>query len=107
MTRARRNSTPRRRAIAWLATRVRRSSNHKNHVGLTCVTRRGKFSFGPDRGGVMERTVVVTVAVAEMGFVPSGVTVAGDTEQVAFRGAPLQPRVTLALNPKSGVTVRV
>jgi hypothetical protein len=107
MTRARRNRTRRRRAIAWLATRVRRSSNHKNHVGLTRVRRRGKFRFGPDRGGGMERTAVVTVTLAVMGFVPSGVTVDGDAEQVAPRGAPPQPSVTLALNPKDGVTVKV
>jgi hypothetical protein len=55
----------------------------------------------------MERTAVVTVTVAVAGFVPSGVTEAGDTEQVASRGAPLQPSVTLALNPKDGVTVKV
>jgi hypothetical protein len=55
----------------------------------------------------MERTAVVTVTVAVMGFVPSGVTAGGDTEQVAARGAPAQPRVTLALNPKEGVTVKV
>jgi hypothetical protein len=76
-------------------------------VGLTRVTRRGKFRFGPDRGGGMERTAVATVTVAVTGFVPSGVTAGGDTEQVAACGAPLQPRVTLALNPKEGVTVKV
>ena len=107
MTRARRNRARRRRAIARLAKRVKRSSSHKNHVGLTRVTRRGKFRFGPDRGGSMERTVVVTVKVAVTGFVPSGVTASGDIEQLAPRGAPLQPRVTLALNPKDGVTVKV
>jgi hypothetical protein len=65
------------------------------------------FRFGPDRGGGMERTVVVTVAVDATGFVPSGVTADGDTEQLASGGAPLQLRVTLALNPKVGVTVMV
>ena len=107
MTRARRNRALRRRAIAWLARRVRRSSSHKNHVGLNRVTRRGKFGFGPDRGGSKERTAVVTVTVAVTGFVPSGVTADGDTEQVAPRGVLPQPSVTLALNPKDGVTVKV
>lgn len=106
MTRAKRNKTRRWRAIAWLVKRVKRSSSHKNHVGLTRVTRRGKFTFGPDPG-TKERWPVVTVTVAVAGLVPSGVTEAGDTEQVAFRGAPAQPSVTLALNPKDGVTVKV
>lgn len=55
----------------------------------------------------MERTVVVTVTVAVTGFIPSGVTADGDTEQVASAGAPLQLRLTLALYPKNGVTVIV
>jgi len=107
MTNASRNNTPRRRAIAWLVARANRNKNHMNHVGLKCVTRRGRFVFGPDRGGARVRAVVATVTVAEMGFVPSGVTLEGEIEQVAFRGAPTQPRLTLALNPKDGVTVIV
>jgi len=107
MTRARRNRARRRRAIAWHVKTVRKSSSHKNHVGLTRVTRRGKFRFGPDPGGAKERWPVVTVTVAVAGFVPFGVTEAGDTEQVAFRGAPAQPSITLALNPKDGATLRV
>ena len=107
MTNAKRNSTPRRRAIAWLATKVSSNSNHMNHVGLKCVIRRGRFKFGPDRGGAIVRAVVRTVIAAVMGFVPSGVTVDGEIKQVAFRGTPLQPSVTLALNPKVGVTVIV
>ena len=107
MIRARRSSTRRRRGITWLAKRVKRSSSHKNHEGTARVTRRGRFKFGPDLGGSMERTAVVTVTVAVTEFEPLGVTADGDTEQVAFRGAPLQPSATLASNPKDGVTVRV
>jgi hypothetical protein len=87
--------------------RVRRSSSHKNQVCLNRVTRRGKFRFGPDPGGDKERWPVLTVTVAIAASVPSRVSEAGDTEQVALRGAPLQPNVTLALNPKDGVTVKV
>jgi hypothetical protein len=78
-----------------------------NQVGLKCVIRRGRFIFGPERGGARVRAVVATVTVAVMGLVPSGVTLDGEIEQVAFRGAPPQPKLTLALNPKDGVTVIV
>jgi hypothetical protein len=47
----------------------------------------------------MERTVVVTVTVAEIGSVPSGVTADGDTEQLASGTALVQLKLTLALNP--------
>ena len=78
-------------------------------MGLICVTKRGKFSFGPERGGARVRAVVVTVATAEMGLVPLGVTLDGDTEQEALAsvGALEQLRETGALNPNSGVTVSV
>jgi len=78
-----------------------------NHGSLSRVTRRGKFRFGPDPGGAKERWPVLIVTVAVAGFIPSRMTEAGDTEQLAFRGAPPQPSVTLVLNPKDGVTVKV
>ena len=107
MTSASRNNTPRRRAIAWLASKVKRNKNHMNHLSLNCVRRRGRFRFGPDRGGARVRAVVVTVTVAEIGLVPLGVTLDGEIEQVAFGIDPVQLRLTLALNPKEGVTVMV
>ena len=83
------------------------NSSHMNQVILNCVITRGRFILGPDRGGARVRAVVATVTVAETGLVPSGVTLDGEIEHVAFRGAPLQVRLTLALNPKVGVTVIV
>ena len=83
------------------------NSSPMNQLNLNCVRRRGRFIFGPDRGGARVRAVVATVTVAEMGLVPSGVTLDGEIEQVACGTEPLQVRLTLALNPKVGVTVIV
>ena len=110
MTNASRNNTPRRRAIAWLVARANRNKNHMNHIGLKCVTRRGRFRFGPERGGARVRAVVATVTVAVTGPAALGVTLDGEIEQVAFRGncgTPIQLRVTGVSSPKTDVTATV
>jgi hypothetical protein len=55
---------------------------------------------------MFERAVVVTVTVAEAAA-PFGVTLVGDTEQVAAMGAPLHARLTAELKPPLGVTESV
>jgi hypothetical protein len=49
--------------------------------------------------------VVATVTFTFCELVPSRVTEAGETEQVAFDGAPEQASATVSLNPLIGVTL--
>ena len=64
---------------------------------------------GKDRTGgePMRAAVVVTVTVAETSFVPSSVTEAEDTWQLAPKGAPLQPSDTCPVNPVKDEKVSV
>ena len=55
----------------------------------------------------MRAAVVVTVTVAETSFVPSSVTEAEDTLQLAPKGAPLQPSDTCPVNPVKDEKVSV
>ena len=80
-----------------------RITSHSHHVGPG----RGRLWFGALPGGTWDRCAVVTVTAAATGFIPSGVTEVGETEQVEREGAPLQFRATFALKPKDGVTVKV
>jgi len=52
-----------------------------------------------------DAAVVLTVILTFAGFVPSGVTVAGEAAHVARLGAPLQEIDTAWLNPSSGATL--
>jgi len=42
-----------------------------------------------------------------VGVLPLGVTLVGDTVQVASEGAPVQVNETLALSPPTGATAKV
>jgi hypothetical protein len=83
-------------------------SNQRTQGGKTIPFSEGQFvTLGPRPGGVIERTLVVTVTVAVMGVLPSSITLAGDMVQVESGGKLLQLNVTLPLNPFWGVTVTV
>lgn len=61
-----------------------------------------------ERGNAPEiGAVVVTVIVAVIGFVPSGVTEGGEIEQLVVAGFPLHVRETAWLNPPAGTTLKV
>jgi hypothetical protein len=51
---------------------------------------------GSKRGPIRDGAVVVTVTVILVAVVP-GATVAGETEQVASEGAPVQVKVTVSV----------
>jgi len=51
--------------------------------------------------------VVVTLTVTLVGVLPLGVTLVGDTVQVASEGAPVQVNEMLALSPPTGATAKV
>jgi len=64
-------------------------------------------SRGRPPGGTADRRVVLTVTVAVAGVPLAGVTVEGETEQVASVGAPLQESATGELYPATELTVAV
>jgi len=73
---------------------------HKSN-GSPPGTRGQRVANGPGTCAE-ESAVVVTVTVADAGFVPSGVTATGETEQVAAKGAPEQLNEIGWLKPPLG-----
>ena len=72
-----------RRRLSFSVARAMTTSNQRTQGGKTMPFSEGQFvMLGPRRGGVTERTLVLTVTVAVMGVLPSSVTLAGAVAQV-------------------------
>ena len=71
--------------------------SHANHAPLKCRKPVNGSILILELGGTNVRSPVETVNVAVV--VALGVTMAGETEQVAFVGAPLQLSATCWANP--------
>jgi len=77
------------------------------HAANTTRGSVGGANRGKNSGGDVVRAVVVSVTVAVAAFVPSSVTVDGETVHVAAAGAPVQLHVTVCLEPCWGVAETV
>jgi hypothetical protein len=85
-----------------IAARAKASMNRPLRPG----DRGGAGGSGRERGAVTEGAVVVTLTVTFVAELP-GVSVLGETVQVASEGAPAQVKLRLWLNPLSPPTLKV
>jgi hypothetical protein len=85
-----------------IAARTKASINRPLRPGA----RGGTGGSGRERGTLSEGAVVVTLTVIFVAELP-GVSVLGETVQVASEGAPVQVKLTLWLNPSSPPTLKV
>lgn len=83
-------------------TRPAMKARNSSASGRLKIKLRGIRLFGDPKGTA---ALVWTVAVAVDACVPSSVTEGGVTEHVAFAGSPAQERLTVCVDPASGLTV--
>ena len=109
-TRTRSNETPSANRVRCLGFTAKlaaaKTSRHANHGSAPGGHLPGEGGAWGARGRTNVLAVVVTVALAVAGLVPSDVTELGETEQVAAVGAPVQLKETACLNPLVGETAR-